>query len=755
MERPARMHRGVLLLTGTVVALVGAFVWVQLTSPSDGARMDFVRDQDAWQGDGLLVRPWEEEPSGLRSGDVVVAVEGRAISTIARSLASPREWRSLGRVGQTVTYTVLRDGRPVAVEVRLRPYPLRRFLDRAWSPILSVVVFLLIALVVYAKRPAEPAALALLLGAVGLFADVTYYFGLQVGDLVGGVGFWLEEITELGYVLFAIALLHFWLVFPTPRGVIGRRPRLLPGLYAGTFAFVGIAGLASRWGSASILDWFNYMGLVGGLTSLVLIATALGLAVAAYRSARDPVGRRRVRWVASAAIFSIAALAVWTVLQAVLDHGRLLTWLPPLFLGLPLPLAVAVAILRHHLFDIDVVLNRTLVWATLSAFVVGTYGLIVGYLGTRLREGEDLALSILATGLVAVLFQPLRERVQRVVNRFVYGERDDPYAVVSRLGRRLEATLAPEEILPTIVETVAQALRLPYVAVALGQGDGLRVVAAHGTPGGAALIVPLVYQSEAVGHVALAPRAPGERFTAADRRLLDDLARQVGVAAHAVRLTGDVQRSRQRLVTAREEERRRIRRDLHDGLGPSLASITLKLDAARNLLSRDPTVVDALLLDLKGQAQAAIADVRRVVYDLRPPALDELGLVSALREHAARVAGATPDGPTLRVAVEAPAVLPPLPAAVEVAAYRIALEALTNVVRHAGARECVLRLSLGEAFLVEVADDGRGVPVDVRPGVGLTSMRERAEELGGRLTIAASAAGGTCVAAWLPLPAEA
>jgi len=168
-----------------------------------------------------------------------------------------------------------------------------------------------------------------------------------------------------------------------------------------------------------------------------------------------------------------------------------------------------------------------------------------------------------------VLVQPLRQRLQRGVNRLLYGERDEPYAVLSRLGRRLEGTLAPDAVLPAIVETVAGALKLPYAAIALREGECLAVVAAFGQPVGDPLRLPLVYRHEAVGELLLAPRAPGEPFSPADRRLLDDLARQAGVAAHAVRLTADLQRSRERLVTLREEERRRLRRDPHDGLGRS------------------------------------------------------------------------------------------------------------------------------------------------------------------------------------------
>jgi signal transduction histidine kinase len=218
-----------------------------------------------------------------------------------------------------------------------------------------------------------------------------------------------------------------------------------------------------------------------------------------------------------------------------------------------------------------------------------------------------------------------------------------------------------------------------------------------------------------------------------------------------VRLTADLQRSRERLVTAREEERRRLRRDLHDGVGPQLAALTLKIETARNLLSDDPTA-DALLSDLAQRARAAVADVRRSVHALRPPTLDELGLVPALRETAAQYTHND-----LRVSVEAPEKMPPLPAAVEVAAYRIAQEAITNVVRHAGARNCRTRFDLDEErglLRLEVTDDGRGIGDDRGTGIGLYSMRERAEELGGTCTVEPVPAGGTRVLAQLPCARE-
>src|SRR5690606_13142155 len=294
-------------------------------------------------------------------------------------------------------------------------------------------------------------------------------------------------------------------------------------------------------------------------------------------------------------------------------------------------------------------------------------------------------------------FQSLRERLQRRVNRLMYGERDDPYTVLGRLSERLEVVVASQSVLPTIVETVVEAFKLPYAAITLKEGDGFVTAAEYTRTSMAERIsasemetLPLVYQNETIGQMILAPRAPGEAFSHTDRRLLETIARQASVAAYNVRLTQDLQRSRERLVTTREEERRRLRRDLHDGLGPVIASMSFKLDAVHNMADQDVTAVKKMVTELKTQMQEALADIRRIAYDLRPPALDELGLVGALKEHIT----SCNQSQTVRITLEAPESPPPLPAAVEVAAYRIALEAVTNVSRHAGAQHCCVRLSL-------------------------------------------------------------
>ena len=401
----------------------------------------------------------------------------------------------------------------------------------------------------------------------------------------------------------------------------------------------------------------------------------------------------------------------------------------------------------RRLLRTDAFIRRSLVYGGLTAGVVAVYAVSVILLGMVLPGEGPYAVTLLATGAAALVALPLRDRLQRGVSRLLYGDRDEPHRAIERLGRRLEASLEPDTILPIVAETVAEALRLPYAAIELRHDGDVTVAAAHGVPRAGLERIPLVHRGEEVGWLVLASRSPREGFDAADRELLAELARQAGAAAYATRLNAELRRSRQQIVSAREEERRRLRRDLHDGVGPSLAGALMKLEAAREVARHDPAAVDRLLGELTDETRHTIDDVRRVASDLRPPALDQLGLVASLREDAQRLAR---PGTITRVVVDEP--LAALPAAVEVAAYRIGLEALTNVARHAEASvvEVELRLTT-DALALHVHDDGRGFDGSGPPGVGLSSMRERAEELGGSLEVVRRGGGGTSVTARIPL----
>lgn len=565
----------------------------------------------------------------------------------------------------------------------------------------------------------------------------------------------VSNLTQAAGVLMAVM---FFLLFPDGRFVPG-----WTRLSAAAWLLYCLAwGLfPATW--FSLIDPFE--ASFPAFLVLLLLGWGLGLVAQAVRYRRAPQWQRvMTKWV----LLVIAGACVGYGLVYIPDvflpgsgPARVLydLFAVPVFwlLALPMPVALAVAMQRYHLFDVKFILQRTLVYGALTACVVGLYVLVVVGVGALVHSGGNFLVSLFATGLVAVLFAPLRDRLQRGVNRLMYGEREDPYRVLSRLGQRLEATLAPDAVLSTAVRAVAETLRLPYAAIELEQDGRFETAAAAGEPVDNPFRLPLIYGGESVGRLVLGPRADDEDFTLTDRRLLNDLAWQVGVAVHAARMTEDavrlseaLQHSRERLVTAREEERRRLRRDLHDGLGPQLASLTMKAEAARDLLDVDPARSNALLEDITAQTREAVTDVRRLVYGLRPPALDDLGLLGALRTQAAH---GSHDG--LRVTVDAPEELPPLPAAVEVAAYRIVQEAVTNAARHAAARNCTARITPDEkanVLRLEIEDDGRGIPEDRSAGVGLASMRERAGELGGSCKVEALPEGGTRVEAVLPLP---
>ncbi|QBD82973.1 hypothetical protein EPA93_46235 [Ktedonosporobacter rubrisoli] len=589
----------------------------------------------------------------------------------------------------------------------------------------------------------------------------------------------LQIASIVPMLLYYPCLSFFFSTFPDGR-FVPRWSWALIGLWAAN-AFFWIVPANTPF---NLVNWPPF--LEAGWLSVVFAGSAC-VQLYRFRHVASPIQRQQIKWLlygfVPAIIMPISLALYMTFVPSLNQPGAYLVNTPNSFLliitiplyrfwYLPVPFCIGIALLRYRLWDIDLIINRSLVYGALSASVIGMYVLVVVYLGTLLHTENNPAISLIATSIVAVLFLPLRTLLQRVVNRLMYGERDDPYAVLARLGSRLEAALVPEKVLPTIVETVAQTLRLPYVSITLlasppvlettagpvlPQGrtsnEEPEIVAAYGSPSPTPLQVPLVYQAETIGYLLLAARA-GEIFGKADLRLVSDLARQAGVAVYAVRLTShlqhlteSLQQAREHLVSAREEERRRLRRDLHDGLGPTLASLTFQVDAARNLLTQDSARAEALLMAVRQQTQEAITDIRRLVYNLRPPALDELGLCAALREQAAQS-----HYQGYEVICDLPASLPPLSAAIEVAVYRIVQEALTNVGRHSGARKSWLCLSLNAQTLdLEISDDGQGIPATHRIGVGLRAMYERASELGGTCMITPRSSGGTTVHVSFPL----
>ena len=557
-----------------------------------------------------------------------------------------------------------------------------------------------------------------------LYAD--HHYAHHEGPLPGDqVAAWLSD--WLGQTVLFAVVLFLPLLFPTGRPPT---PRWRPVVW---FAAVVLAGttigrmlMDADLGSqpwhvhnpfgvlpVRVYDAFNVSGAF-------VVPFSLAALVVRFRRSRGDE-RLQLKWLVCAAavmaFFFVGALAV-SPFSSTFSN---VFWAMGIGGFIALPIVTGIAILRYRLYEIDVIIKRTLLYGALTACVVGAYAAVIGVAGRVLQHRVGIGAAVIATGLVALMFDPLRYRLQRGVNRLLYGERDDPATAVARLASRLEASAAPDAVLPGVVETVAQALRLPYAAIEVEQGRRLQRVAAHGQLSGDSVALPLTHGGVQLGQLVLGLRAGDDGFSAEDGRVLADLAEHAGQAVHAVRLTTDLQRARERIVAAREEERRTLRRDLHDGIGPTLAGITLQVDVARSRLADDEADARALLAKLQAETQTAVKDVRRVIEALRPPDLDELGLAGAIRR--------------LEIECETSGDLDRLPAAVEVAAYRIVQE-----VR--GIRR--VRIERNGALEIEIAGGADGV-------ARLSAMRERAGELGGSCVLEDRPGGGFCVRASLPL----
>ena len=480
---------------------------------------------------------------------------------------------------------------------------------------------------------------------------------------------------------------------------------------------------------------------VGVVVMIAAMVVPMLTVVVRYRSSAG-VEKDRMRWL----LWAVVVMAATIALTLLVSDPRL--DLVANFLVLVLPAAaMTVAVLDPRLLPIQDLLVRTAVGAALASVILLVDLAVVAALGALL-DGLDQVQVVAVVLLVSVLlYGPLRQRMWSWGRRLALGDRDDPYGAVSGLASILETTDDGPEQLRAVCVAVARAFGVPFVAVEVDRAGGERLVATHGVRPERTRTLPITYRDREVGRLVLPARGARSRLSSRDEQLLGDLVRQAAAAARTWHLAEELQDSRERLVVAREEERRRIRRDLHDGLGPALSGVVFQLESARLLLDRDPAQARRHVEESTTQVQELVADVRRLVHDLRPPALDDLGLEGALHQLASRCGG-------LDVTVDA-AGLGPLPAAVEVAAYRIAAEALTNVVRHARAARASVRVRRESGILlVEVGDDGVGIPAEREVGVGLASLRERAAELGGRPEITCPEGGGTVVRARLPLPRQ-
>jgi two-component system NarL family sensor kinase len=406
--------------------------------------------------------------------------------------------------------------------------------------------------------------------------------------------------------------------------------------------------------------------------------------------------------------------------------------------------------------DSDALLCQALIWLLLVGYIVIAYVVVVAAVSLPFDDlGFDFSptwwQNLVALTPIVLTFLPVHRWVRGRVRELVYSYHENPYPVLIQLNQQFDSTPTPEGILPTIAETIAHTLKLPFVEIKAQipelQGGDVQLTTSFGAPPKNTAIeqVPLTYQGMVIGELSVASRGWDEPLSHSGLLVLRDLARQVGIALYAAHLTENLQNSRERLVIAREEERRRIRNDLHDGLAPTLSSLQLQLGVVRKLVNSDPDRASAMIDGMREDLSSATGEIRRLVYDLRPPMLDELGLMGAIKSIKLQ------DG-KVNYRFIAPDPLPALPAALEVAVYRIVSEAMHNVTKHAQATECLVRVEVGDGYLtLSVTDNGKSIPHQHHIGVGLHSMQERAAELGGALTVESCEDQGTCLTAKLPI----
>ena len=472
--------------------------------------------------------------------------------------------------------------------------------------------------------------------------------------------------------------------------------------------------------------------LIAGIASDAAYALVIAALVWRFIQGDERI-RRQLMWL---------ILAMMIILT--LNAERFLTGDGPILLLLSvvlIPIALAIAIVRYQLFDIRVVLSRTLLYGLTIALVIGVYvGAVAGFT-LLVPSSAQRSVSVAAAIVVAFLFAPVRSLIQRMINRAFYGTRSDPARTASRIGEGLRQ----DDDLPGVLQQTRSALRLPWISLR-GEPGGSDIATAGTLQESPTVEMPLTYRGEQVGTLVVGLRRGEHDLHDADRRTLDLIATPLAVALHATALSDQVQQARTAIVEAAATERVRLQRELHDGVGPILTSAAFQADAASNLIHTDPDGAERLIDEIRIELRGAIDDVRQVVYGLRPIELDNAGLVGALRQ---RLVGLPGKAGQIRVELEHPDQLPALSPAVELAAYRIASEAINNALTHSEGRRCLVKITANGTLAVTVRDDGRP-PSSWTPGVGLRSILERAEELGG--TAAAGPIGdGWEVRARLPL----
>ena len=609
------------------------------------------------------------------------------------------------------------------------------------------------------------------IGLVAFAAEYTKYaLVTSPGSLLGGV--YVAWFYQWAWFPFLVSVLTVpFLLFPSGELPSRRwRPVIWAVVALASMGWIPLAlapelvefRVRNPFGIAGLKSALEVMfGVIFAMVPILAIASA-GSLVLRFRRAQG-VERQQIKWFMSAGALIAVYVSTATVLDAA--FGVLLPGVIMWTLLAMVPVSAGIAILKYRLYDIDVFINKTLVYGVLAMFITAVYvGVVVG-IGSLVGRGDEpnLALSILATAVVAVAFQPVRERVQRLANRLVYGKRATPYEVLANFGQRMSSTYGTEDLLPRMADILREGTAAQRAAVWLNVGGQLQE-AAVSPPSDARsgavsldgerlrgadtdLEIPVRHQDDLLGAISIKKR-PGEPVTPTEEKLVRDVAAQVGLVLRNVKLIEELRASRQRLVAAQDEERRKIERNIHDGAQQQLVALNVKLGLTKSLVAKDVEKADQLLLQLQQETTDALENLRDLARGIYPPLLADKGLPAALQAQARK--GSFP------VEVDADGV-GRLPQEAEAAVYFCALEALQNVAKYANASRAVVRMTHQDGDLVfEIEDDGRGFdPNTVEAGAGLTNMTDRIEALGGNITVQSKPGSGTTVIGRIPIRAEA
>ena len=711
-------------------------IGVRMLLPSDG--LPVMDAGTAFTSDGLRVSP-PHPIHGILDGDHVISVGGRSIADMFANPVS----RDIA-TGDQLELVVQRGSERFTTTVDIGgPRSFGALLAGPWPALAMTAAMLGLAIWLVVRRPDEPAAHALLLFSAALVSVVLGELAfLEPLDLWARP--WVTAWSLVGLACFmelAVALVMFALAFPGGSG--GSRPGRASTV-ARWLTLVPI-GVTSGAAAMYVLGWYSLSrnllinDFAGAWWMLGMLAALGILAVRGWKLRHDAVARRQSQIVLFGLVLT---LVPWFAINLIPGDASL-GWFALVLL--PFPAAVGIAVAHDNLFDLDLILSRGLVAAFTGAVLLAAYFAVVG-LTIAVAGASGPFAEIPAAGVAAVLFAPVRQRSQQLVDRRLYGLAAEPGVVFGRLGERLSNAGDPDALLAAVVETVMESLRLPFVALELRLAGSSRIFEQRGQPTDVVESVELRAEGEVLGRLLVSPRRGETALNGRDAALLADLGRHAAVAAEVSLLTNTLREEQHQTVVLREAERERTQRDLHDRIGPVFVGLALQLSALAD--ETDPTTAKALLRRLQAQASNALEDVRRLARDLRPAELEEIGLFAALQTAANRLS-TTND---FEFDVRVPLALPRLSREREDATYLVCLEAMANAVRHSGGHHAVVRLALGpdDSLQGVIEDDGTGISDAAPEGTGLASIRHRITACGGQVEIGRSPMGGAMISFELP-----